>query len=201
GHGWAGANYVFWNCSARNLEIDNPPTAQNWAIGCIGNQGADYGTFDSLGTNVTPFSLYQKQLWDRTHPNPTVVTPASATPNPRSASTTNLSVLGGDSAADVGEAGLKYTWTIASKPAGAADPTFSVNGNNAAKNTVATFSAAGTYVFVVTISDAGGLLATSSVIVTDRPTTSIAGDATGENIVVVRNGSFVSVTRNAVNVL
>src|SRR5262249_12865400 len=70
GHGWAGANFVFWNCSARNLEIANPPTAQNWAIGCVGTQAGD-GVFESLGTNVTPDSLYAKQFWDRTHQNPT----------------------------------------------------------------------------------------------------------------------------------
>ena len=41
--------------------------------------------------------------------------------------------------------------------------TFSVNGTNAAKNTTATFSQAGAYSFTVTITDAGGLTATSSV--------------------------------------
>ena len=45
----------------------------------------------------------------------------------------------------------------------AATPTFSANGSNAAKNTTATFSKAGSYTFQVTITDAGGLTATSSV--------------------------------------
>jgi Ca2+-binding RTX toxin-like protein len=43
---------------------------------------------------------------------------------------------------------------------------FSVNGTNAAKNTTATFSAAGNYTFLVTITDSAGLKATSSVMVT-----------------------------------
>src|SRR5262249_13111275 len=146
---------------------------QNWAIGCIGTKASN-GTFESLGTNVSPpQSLYAKQLWERTHQNPTIATAASASPNPRSGNTTSLSVLG---AYNLGESNLTYTWSVASKPPGAADPTFSANGTNAAKNSVATFSAAGTYVLTVSITDAGGLLATSSVIVTDRPTTAINGD-------------------------
>jgi autotransporter-associated beta strand protein len=194
GHGWAGANYVFWNCSARNLEIANPPTAQNWAIGCSGVQAGD-GVFESLGTQVLPQSLYAKQLWDRLHSNPTVVNTASATPNPRSGTTTNLSVLGGYS---LGEANLTYTWSIASKPNGAADPTFSANGTNAAKNSTATFSLAGTYILQCTIADAGGLLATSSVIVTDRPTTSFNGTAGNDTLRIVRNGATSDIYLNNV---
>ena len=91
---------------------------------------------------------------------PTVVTPASATPSPVTGTTTTLSVLGGD---DGGEANLKYTWAATTLPAGASAPTFSVNGTNTAKQTMATFSKAGTYGFTVTIADAGGLTTTSNV--------------------------------------
>lgn len=35
GHGWAGANNVFWNCAASAILVMKPPTAQNWAIGWI----------------------------------------------------------------------------------------------------------------------------------------------------------------------
>ena len=55
-------------------------------------------------------------------------------------------------------------------PSGAAAPTFSVNGSNAAQNTTATFSAAGAYVFTVTITDPGGMSVTSSVNVTVNQT-------------------------------
>jgi hypothetical protein len=65
-------------------------------------------------------------------------------------------VLGAD---DGGEANLRYTWTSS----GPAAVTFSTNGSNASKNAVATFSKAGSYTFVVTITDAGGLSVTSSV--------------------------------------
>lgn len=33
GHGWAGAQMVFWNCSAPLIFVMQPPTAQNFAIG------------------------------------------------------------------------------------------------------------------------------------------------------------------------
>jgi hypothetical protein len=50
-------------------------------------------------------------------------------------------------------------------PSGAASPTFNVNGTNAAKNTTATFSKAGTYVFKATIIDAQGATTSSQVTV------------------------------------
>jgi hypothetical protein len=95
-----------------------------------------------------------------------VKTPADASPNPVIGTTTRLSVLGID---DGGEANLTYTWTTTTLPSGAVAPTFSANGTNAAKNTTASFTRAGTYGFKVTITDAGGLSATSSVSVTVKP--------------------------------
>jgi hypothetical protein len=38
GHGWAGANFVIWNCEAEHFMIHNPPIAKNWAIGLIGER-------------------------------------------------------------------------------------------------------------------------------------------------------------------
>jgi hypothetical protein len=95
---------------------------------------------------------------------PTVVTPAQASDSPVTATTTNLSVLGGDAA---GEANLTYTWTTVNPPSGV---TFSANGTNAAKNTTVTFTAAGTYTFTATITNAGGANTTSSVTVTVNQT-------------------------------
>ena len=48
--------------------------------------------------------------------------------------------------------------------------TFSVNGNNAAKNTVATFARAGTYELEVTITNPSGRTTTSAVLVTVQKT-------------------------------
>jgi glucose/arabinose dehydrogenase len=92
---------------------------------------------------------------------PTVAQPAAATPNPVvTGTTTNLSVLGAD---DGGENNLTYTWAVLGSPAGPV--TFSVNGTNAAKNTVATFYANGTYNLYVNIRDGGGQSTYSNVTV------------------------------------
>jgi hypothetical protein len=91
---------------------------------------------------------------------PTVVTPAAAGDDPLAGVSTMLSALGGD--VDDGEAGLTYTWSVTAKPAGAPDPAFTINGSNAAKNAIVSFSRAGSYTFSVTISD-GSLTAMSSV--------------------------------------
>ncbi len=96
---------------------------------------------------------------------PTVITDASATPNPVIGTTTNLSVLGDD---DGGEPNLTYTWATTGTPPAAV--TFSPNGSNTAKDTTATFTKAGAYNLQVTISDVGGRTATSAVSVTVNQT-------------------------------
>lgn len=77
GHGWAGANYVAWNTRG-GLVCQQPPTAQNWAIGHEGERvrapfhrwnveqfGYSYGYWESRGRHVEPRSLYMRQLQDR----------------------------------------------------------------------------------------------------------------------------------------
>lgn len=66
GHGWAGANYVVWN-SRGSLICQQPPTAQNFAIGFTGRRGKDAfprtaGWWESEGARVEPSSLYRAQL-------------------------------------------------------------------------------------------------------------------------------------------
>ncbi len=57
-------------------------------------------------------------------------------------------------AADNGpESALTYTWTVLQKPIGAPAPTFTINGTNAAKQTVAQVKMAGEYRFKVIVSD------------------------------------------------
>ena len=70
GHGWAGANFVIWNCVAEEFIVQNPPTAQNWVIGSVGEVGRpgsaeSDGIFDAHGHHVEPTSLYLSQLKDR----------------------------------------------------------------------------------------------------------------------------------------
>jgi hypothetical protein len=68
GHGWSGANIVFWNCTANKIDVGKPPTAQNWAIGDTTTaEPAPTGTglIESSNKPVEPRSLYQAQLKDR----------------------------------------------------------------------------------------------------------------------------------------
>ncbi len=72
GHGWAGANYVVWN-SRGSLICQQPPTAQNFAIGFVGQRGKDAyprpaGWWESTGVPVVPRSLYRAQLAARLGP-------------------------------------------------------------------------------------------------------------------------------------
>ncbi|MGA2497835.1 MAG: glycoside hydrolase family 44 protein, partial [Tepidisphaeraceae bacterium] len=101
---------------------------------------------------------------------PTVATAAQASPSSVTGVSTNLSVLGADAN---GASNLTYTWIATTAPGLVI---FSVNGTNAAQDTVATFTAAGTYSLLVTITNAAGYFATSSV--------SVTVDATLTNIMV-----------------
>lgn len=103
---------------------------------------------------------------------PTVAKAAAASATSISGTTVQLSVLG---ASAIGETSLKYTWSSTTLPAGAAAPTFSKNGVNAAKNTTATFHHAGTYVLTATITDVGNHFITSSVTVVVKQTMSSIG--------------------------
>lgn len=90
---------------------------------------------------------------------PTVATPAAASPSPVvNATSTNLSVLGASAA---GESNLTYTWSVVGTPP--AEVTFDVNGTNAARNSVARFTASGTYQLLVTIADTTGATVASMV--------------------------------------
>ncbi|HEY7155552.1 MAG TPA: S53 family peptidase [Gemmataceae bacterium] len=105
------------------------------------------------------------------HP-PQVVSPASASANPVTGTTTNLSIRGNDNS---GAASLIYNWSLQNGPSGAAAPTISVNGTNAAQNTTVAFHAAGVYTFQVVITDPTGLTTSSTVTVTVNQTLSGLG--------------------------
>jgi hypothetical protein len=88
GHGWAAVHSVAWNCNtgASRIILQKPPTAQNYAIGCVGGvTGA--GPFSGPqgyieGTNTAglqPRSLYVAQLADRLQ-SPTDVGTAEEAP-------------------------------------------------------------------------------------------------------------------------
>lgn len=74
GQGWAGVNFVFWNCKASALVCQSPwVTGLNWCIGCVGekmNSSRDYetlgerpgGEWRSHGVHIDPMSLYDAQI-------------------------------------------------------------------------------------------------------------------------------------------
>ncbi len=131
-------------------------------------QGLSTETSDILGESRPNGGGYDAGAYEyqlATYP-PTVATAASASPNPVTGTTSNLSVLGADQA---GENNLTYTWATTGTPPAAV--TFSANGTNAAKNDTATFTAAGTYMLQATIAD-GSYTTTSSVtvVVNQTPT-------------------------------
>ena len=107
---------------------------------------------------------------------PTITSPAASAANPVKGSSTGLSVTATDPA---GASALTYTWSaISPSPAGVV---FSVNGTNAASQTTATFTQAGTYTFAVIVSDPSGLTASSDVsceCVSQTPTSITVSPAT-----------------------
>jgi hypothetical protein len=103
--------------------------------------------------------------YDTANLPPTVITPAGANPVPVTGLWTTLSVEADD---DGGEAALAYTWTANESPD--TPVAFSTNGNNAAKQTTATFAESGDYAFVVTVRDSEGLTVTSAVAVAVQAT-------------------------------
>src|SRR2546430_4941953 len=67
GHGWAIGWGVLWNSSAASLDVEQPPGSMNWAIGGKGTTSGS-GTFEAIGGEVAPRSLYLAQLCERLGP-------------------------------------------------------------------------------------------------------------------------------------
>lgn len=71
GHGWAGAQVMFWNCDADSIICDAPTGAMNWCVGSIGTKTEGkvptepFGIWDSHNTPVQPRSLFYAQLAER----------------------------------------------------------------------------------------------------------------------------------------
>ena len=121
---------------------------------------------------------------------PTVTSPASASPNPVTGTTTNLSVGATDAS---GGTDLTYTWATTGTPP--APVVFSTNGNNAAKNTTATFSSYGTYTFAVTITNPYGQ-AVSSVNVKVNSTASLTVSPNPATVAVGTTQQFAAAVVN-----
>src|SRR5579859_3347458 len=226
GQGWAMGWGVAWNVTTPFFVVQMPPGAANWCIGCIGtedtaNEPGDgdpiaNGFYDSLGTLVTPSSLYLAQLCQRLGTQAAAnigysgVCPAAADFSVTPAQS-SLSVTAGGSASDtVTVSALNgFTGTVALSvngvPSGATasfNPT-SVTGSGSSTVTIATGTAAtGTYTLTIT-GTSGGLTHSTTVTLNINPSTSLpagwndtdigmpglAGSASFSNGVFTVNGS------------
>lgn len=72
GHGWSGAQTLFWNSMAEGIRVDAPLGAMNWTIGSMGEKregrwttAEPFGWWESHGVPVELRSLYLHQLRDR----------------------------------------------------------------------------------------------------------------------------------------
>lgn len=72
GHGWAGAQQMFWNTEHEQYVVQAPPFAMNWSVGQVGKitpgkfpPEEPAGIVESVGQRVMPRSLYLQQLRDR----------------------------------------------------------------------------------------------------------------------------------------
>lgn len=67
GHGWVGAQIMFWNCRSvrADVKVESPAAAKNFGIGVIGQTQTGAGYWESWGAHVQPRSLYLQQLQDR----------------------------------------------------------------------------------------------------------------------------------------
>ncbi len=131
----------------------------NMRAGDIDNDG-DIDLFGAYCFGVAPVILYRNtgNSGGGSSAPPTVAAGAAASPSPATGTTTAVSALGAD---DGGEPALRYTWATTGSPPGGVS--FSPNGSNTARSSVATFTSAGSYTLQVTITDAQNQSVLSSV--------------------------------------
>lgn len=122
-------------CNLKSRSLFGIKLKNRWQIKFQGTYSApgEYARYDCVYFNAAP----------------TVSAPVAAPSRINAGGTTLLSVTAID---DGGEQNLKYTWK---KISGPGRVTFSRQGSNAAKTTVATIPTAGTYSFVVDVCDRG----------------------------------------------
>jgi O-glycosyl hydrolase len=135
---------------------------KSWRIGAsdIPNQYFA-GTLDSVRIYAQAISasdvsaLYSQSI--------AITTPIAATPSPVTGTSTSLSIRAADPDTN-SDSLLTYTWSTTGSPS--APVSFTPNSSLAARNSVATFSRAGSYGLLVTITDPSGSTLTSPLNVT-----------------------------------
>ncbi|NDK55596.1 hypothetical protein [Pontibacter fetidus] len=72
GHGWAGAQTMFWNStstSGKGISVESPPGSINWLMGGESRNVSGNGYNEGVGQALKPRSLYLAQLQDRLGPS------------------------------------------------------------------------------------------------------------------------------------
>ena len=166
GHGWAAGHSVIWNCNVGSgrMLVQQPPTAQNYAIGGVGTQSVS-GPFAGPpgyreGANVPglrPQSLYREQLAQRLADTRPLDLTAPTAPTLTLTSSSNATVSLG--------------WTSATDDIGVDGYNVFANGafvgyTTGTSFTVASLNAGTAYVFTVHARDAAGNLSSASNTVT-----------------------------------
>lgn len=65
GHGWVGAQTVYYNCRAKELACSQPPLGFNWALGNVSGRYNGTCQLQSKGKPMLPPSLYDAQRAER----------------------------------------------------------------------------------------------------------------------------------------
>ncbi|AMV40931.1 fibronectin type III domain-containing protein [Planctomyces sp. SH-PL62] len=129
------------------------------------SDGVASGPWTTVTITVTPTSTP-----DDYAATPVIVSPASASGAQVAGESTQLSV--GAQVAGAGSA-LTYSWSIESMPAGAFMPKFSDNHSHTASSVTATFSSAGEYTFLVTVSNQGAVAQSKATVSVEQKATKL----------------------------
>lgn len=136
----------------------SPTPSVEWAVPPAAGTVSPTGLFRAASTPGGPYTVTATAgsrtgtsiITVNTGGAPQLALSPSAAPATVLGKSTTLRVLGSD---DAGEAALVYTWV----GVGPAAVTFSENASNAAKNSTATFTRAGSYTLTVTLQDTAGM--------------------------------------------
>ena len=152
----------------QSLTLNGVPSTSLWLP--ISTTFANATTTLNFALGPAPNTAWGSQVSDAPPafappgPAPSIVVPPAASANPVTGITTQLSVLGSNST-------IVYDWGVVAEPAGAANPTFSVNDSTAASGVTVTFFKAGNYTFQVDLSGGDDIVpATVLVLVQQTPT-------------------------------
>jgi len=230
GHGWTTGWSVAWNVTTPFFLVQQPPGTENWCIGCIGavtsasQPGGSStiepnGIYDSLGTLVTPSSLYLAQLCDRL--GPAALTNIGYSSSGCTAQTPSFSLAASPNSQTI-TAGASTTYTVTVTPSGGfsssvglgvsglpagASGTFapaSISGSGSSTLTVSTSSTstpAGTYTLTVT-GTSGSLSSNATVtLIVNTPVTPdfTLSASPSSQTVTAGNGTSYTVSVGALN--